>query len=836
MAEPAVFQNPLYLHPSDGPSSLTVHEKLVGAQNYRPWRRAIEIGLSTKRKLGFVKGTVVRSPTNANLQELWDTCNNMVISWIMGRKNLKGCCLVQCPILRQQLCIVREAKGSQANRQVKTGQGQNRNQFAPRTATHVESGNISFTPQQFEQLMKSVQQMRVFNAAEEEINHQFAAEDSQCVVSFYPKFCVEHDLTTKKVRGLGRLKAGLYHLVNILSEQVDSVFKKLVYNTMQTFALSVVNNVVNKDVSNSYALWHHRLGHVYDSKLKHIKELPVFVSKECLGQCLSCPMAKFTKLPYDLNSFEALKSFLKFVSTKFEKQVKIVRSDNALEFVKGQCGPYLLSKRIVHQTSCVDRPQQNGRVERKHMHILDTARALRFHAKSPLKFWGDCVTTATYLINWLPSSVIGNVTPYEILLKKKPTYEHLKVFGCLALVSNPSRTADKFDPRGAPCVFLGYPSHQKGYKFYNLLTHSSFVSRDVVFHESVFPFAADSIDNFISPLPTTFLCHFKVSINYDEVLPPQTIVPEQHIPNQTPSVTTIHVPQQTPSEPTQNHVSPNIHVPLQSSTQVPTRKSTRTTTLPSKLKDFVLTHTPKANLVSQTPLVHEFQRFISALLVQKDPGWCAAMDVKLKALEEKWKKAILVIQGNRQKHGVDYTETFAPVTKMVTVKSLLALAAVKGWFTCQMDVSNAFIHGDLYEEVYMKVPLGYTGQGKSVSAEKFLDPNMVCKVKKSLYGLKQTPRKWFAKLSSALLDFGFTQSKTDYSLFFKKHNESFTVVLVYVDDLLITGNNEEQISSLKTQLSYVFHMKDLDEVNYFLGLCGISYIITRGRFLDLASF
>ncbi|GKE39445.1 cysteine-rich receptor-like protein kinase 8, partial [Tanacetum coccineum] len=431
-----------------------------------------------------------------------------------------------------------KAKGSQANRQAKTSQGQSRNQFAPRTAAHVKSGNISFTPQQFEQLMKSVQRMGVFNAVEEEINHQFVAgiaclnsqidllemleywiydtgasdhmkpvdesiydpyelkikpqinlpngdtlvishvgkvrlnnglelkdvlvvpsfkfsllsvpkltEDSHCVVSFYPKFCVVQDLTTKKVRGLGKLKAGLYHLVNIPSEQVDSVFKKLVYNTMQKFALSVVN----KDVSNSYALWHHRLGHVSDSKLKHI--LPVSVSKECLGQCLSCPMAKFTKLPYALSDSHSVNIFeLIHIDIwgpyKFETQVKIVRSDNALEFVKGQCGPYLLSKGIVHQTSCVDRPQQNGRVERKHMHILDTARALRFHAKLPLKFWGDYVTTATYLINRLPSSVIGNVTPYEILLKKEPTYKHLNVFGCLALVSNPSRTTDKFDPRG----------------------------------------------------------------------------------------------------------------------------------------------------------------------------------------------------------------------------------------------------------------------------------------------------------------------------------------------------------------------------------------------------
>ncbi|GKE49022.1 cysteine-rich receptor-like protein kinase 8, partial [Tanacetum coccineum] len=110
------------------------------------------------------------------------------------------------------------------------------------------------------------------------------------------------------------------------------------------------------------------------------------------------------------------------------------------------------------------------------------------------------------------------------------------------------------------------------------------------------------------------------------------------------------------------------------------------------------------------------------------------------------------------------------------------------------------------------------GPGKEVTTDKILDSILVCKLKKSLYGLKQAPKQWFSKLSNALIGFGFTQSKTDYLLFVKKKDQSFTVVLVYVDDLLITGNNEDQICSIKSQLSFVFHVKDLGEISYFLGL------------------
>jgi hypothetical protein len=171
-------------------------------------------------------------------------------------------------------------------------------------------------------------------------------------------------------------------------------------------------------------------------------------------------------------------------------------------------------------------------------------------------------------------------------------------------------------------------------------------------------------------------------------------------------------------------------------------------------------------------------------------------------------KARLVILGNHQVEGVDYDETFAPVVKMVTVRTVLAVAAVKNWELHQMDVHNAFLHGDLQEEVFMKPPPGFhtTRSG------------MVCRLHKSLYGLKQAARCWFAKLSTALKAYGFKQSLSDYSLFTLQQQGSILVVLVYVDDLIISGNDHVVISAFKTYLHTCFHMKDLGTLKYFLGV------------------
>uniref|UniRef100_A0A803QA39 Reverse transcriptase Ty1/copia-type domain-containing protein n=1 Tax=Cannabis sativa TaxID=3483 RepID=A0A803QA39_CANSA len=226
------------------------------------------------------------------------------------------------------------------------------------------------------------------------------------------------------------------------------------------------------------------------------------------------------------------------------------------------------------------------------------------------------------------------------------------------------------------------------------------------------------------------------------------------------------------------------------------------------------------------------------------PKWDNAMDIEIEALERngtwivvslpahqhaigcKWVykikynddgsvercKARLVAKGYNQQEGIDYSETFAPVTKLVTVKLILALAAVFGWHLYQLDVNNAFLHGDLHEDVYMTLPQGYSpNKGE-------LPTNAVCKLQKSLYGLKQASRQWFEKFSNALEEEGFTHSATNHSFFIKHSQVGFIALLVYVDDVILASNNLKELEALKVRLDSKFKLKDMGKLKYFLGL------------------
>ncbi|KAK3032613.1 hypothetical protein RJ639_036573 [Escallonia herrerae] len=171
-------------------------------------------------------------------------------------------------------------------------------------------------------------------------------------------------------------------------------------------------------------------------------------------------------------------------------------------------------------------------------------------------------------------------------------------------------------------------------------------------------------------------------------------------------------------------------------------------------------------------------------------------------------KARLVAKGYTQIEGLDFHETFAQVAKLVTVRCLLAIASIKKWELHQLDVNNAFLHGDLEEEVYMKIPQGFSKQGE----------NRVCRLQKSLYGLRQASRNWYHKFTQSLLVVGFIQSQSDHSLFTFARKGSFLAVLIYVDDVIVTGTDSAKISWLKHYLDTKFHIKDLGKLKYFLGI------------------
>ncbi|XP_072087642.1 uncharacterized protein [Arachis hypogaea] len=276
------------------------------------------------------------------------------------------------------------------------------------------------------------------------------------------------------------------------------------------------------------------------------------------------------------------------------------------------------------------------------------------------------------------------------------------------------------------------------------------------------------------------------------------------------------------------------------------RRSTRVKRPPVYLKDFQCANSittqqsiqssnckyPISNSVSYSSLSSTQLSFSLAVTTVDEPKiyedaikedyWRKAISAELLALEQtktwsltplphgrRQSDAVgLVAKGYTQRFGLDYLDTFSPVVKITTVRLVLALTAIYGWHCHQLDVNTAFLHGDLKETVYMRPP-----PGLPISS-----PDLVCKLDKSLYGLKQASRQWNLKLCSVLLTHGYKQSKTDYSLFTKlTANSSFTVILAYVDDLVLAGNDLTEIQSIKTIFDVQFKIKDLGNLKYFLG-------------------
>uniref|UniRef100_A0A2N9FZI4 Integrase catalytic domain-containing protein n=1 Tax=Fagus sylvatica TaxID=28930 RepID=A0A2N9FZI4_FAGSY len=617
-----------------------------------------------------------------------------------------------------------------------------------------------------------------------------------------------NDLTNWKRIGLAKRKHELYIL------QVTETKPRLSVPCNVSLAL---NSNTNKD---GFDVWHHRLGHPSLSRLQLLSHVINNLAVPSVSQhCNICHLSKMKRLPFPTSVHVSISPF-DLIHCDIWGPFHVPTVNNQHDFYAQQG--------TLHQTSCVGTPQQNSIVERKHQHLLTVARSLRFQAHLPLPYWGYCVLTAAYLINRIPSPIINNKSPYEALFKITPPYSHLKVFGSLCYAATLSHNRHKFAPRSRECLMLGYPFGTKGYRLLDLKTHQIFVSRDVIFHETIFPFhqhkpqpqfsSNQSIQ--LPDMPSAVFPQPCVDAIFT-MPPPVTLQPTPqppHNPQPTTYVPSIRISQRTHKPPgylQDYHCNHASFDPCSSSTMVP-----GTTSSTSYPLSHVLSYSKLSSQYKSFALIASTIREPSTYKeASKSPHWCEAMTAEITALEANQTWSLTPLPpgktpiGYNQQEGFDYFETFSPVAKFVTVRCLLAIAAVKGWVLYQLDVNNAFLHGELDEEVYMTLPPGFHSKG-----EQSHSPSIVCKLQKSLYGLKQASRQWFSKFSTTLLQHGFTQSKADYSLFTKQHGSCFIALLVYVDDILIASNDATAVAQLKTYLDSQFKLKDLGPVRYFLGL------------------
>ncbi|KAJ7968090.1 Retrovirus-related Pol polyprotein from transposon TNT 1-94 [Quillaja saponaria] len=522
--------------------------------------------------------------------------------------------------------------------------------------------------------------------------------------------------------------------------------------------------------------------------------------------------------------FTCFQMFHKLVCTQFDGKVKILRSDNGTEYTEGDFQKYLRDHGIMHQTSCVDTSAQNGIAERKNRHLLEVARSLMFTMNVPKAYWGDAVLSAAYLINRMSLRTLDFNTPLDVLQGNCSFVVPPKVFGCVCFVHEHGKNISKLDHRALKCIFIGYSATQKGYKCYHPPTRKTYVSMDVTFHESnpyfsTTPFQGESnSEEEVSYgskgewLPE-LLIEDRMKEKEDEAKQDESILEE--VRNNE-----IHTRLAKPnllkySRRCRQHGKIAIEPALPSQEFSPDPASMPVH--PCKSPDAIPSSIHLMILLSLMILIFLLQLEKQLGLDWKealaDPKWEDAMVEEMKALSKNdtWELASLP----HGKRAISCKWVFTIKRKADgTIERYKARLVARGFTQTygdlqQLDVKNAFLHGDLAEEVYMEIPLGFSCQKTE---------GKVCKLKKSLYGLKQSPRAWFDRFQKAMISFGYQQSNADHTMFVKHCHGRITILIIYVDDIVVTGDNPAEVSKLKSHLAKEFEIKDLGKLCYFLGI------------------
>ncbi|GJZ71494.1 putative RNA-directed DNA polymerase [Tanacetum coccineum] len=444
---------------------------LTGTENYKVWSADVTLALHTKNKLGFINGKCVRDENDALLQEQWDRCNSIVLSWILGLiQFLMGLDDVYGPVRSLILTIyplpdVKSAFATlsrdESHRQshVNTSSSKTRPSAFVAKCYELVGYPPGFKKKGSNQSVNNVSSNKSDQG--KGITHTFTGDQYQRLMNL--------------LSGPGECSHVQTNVTNFVgASQHITYCAKLVFNVLDVKYLNITIAHPNGTVAQVMQIGHYKL-----SKTLIIKDVLVVpgyhvnllsVHKMTKDNNVSVPFTEtketsregfryflivvddYTRSVWVFlmkikdEVFDHIVTFYNLVKTQFGKVVKIFRSDNGTKFVNKRFNDFAKLHGVLHQTTCAYTPQQNGVAERKHRHLLNVARALMFQEGLPVNMWTESILTAVYLINRLLTAVLGGKCPYELVYGLEPSLSHLKSFGCLCF-STILNELDKFGYR-----------------------------------------------------------------------------------------------------------------------------------------------------------------------------------------------------------------------------------------------------------------------------------------------------------------------------------------------------------------------------------------------------
>ncbi|KAK8652076.1 hypothetical protein V6N13_061100 [Hibiscus sabdariffa] len=462
-------------------------------------------------------------------------------------------------------------------------------------------------------------------------------------------------------------------------------------------------------------------------------------------------------------ALERFKEFKNEVQNQHGKSIKALRSDRGGEYLSQNFDELVKECGIVSQLTPPGTPQWNGVSERRNRTLLDMVRSMMSHTDLPTSFWGYALETAAFTLNRVPSKSVQK-SPHEMWTGRRPNMSFMKIWGCKAYVKHQMST--KLEPKSEKCTFVGYPKETKGYYFYN--ENKVFVARTGVFLEKEFLTNSGKGRN----------------IELEEVQQQQVIEPEVE-----------GISQAVEENPTDLETQP-------------LRRSTRERHEPERYGFLVTTHGDVILVDQDEPKTYQ-----EAVASPDSEKWLEAMRSEMDSmLENQVWTLVEPLEGIKP---IGCKWVFKKKTDMdgnvQTYKGRLVakVAAFHDYEIWQMDVKTAFLNGKLEEDVYMTQSEGF------VTPE---NAGKVCKLQRSIYGLKQASRSWNLRFNEAIQEFGFIRNEDEPCVYKKFSGSIVSFLILYVDDILIIGNDIPTLQSIKTWLSSCFSMKDLGEAAYILGV------------------